>query len=564
MAGRCSVRVLGGFSVEIDGRSVPESSWRHRRAADLVKILSLTPGHRAPREQLMEMLWPDLSPSAATANLRKATFFARKALGSEDAIAAEAGVVALWPSGELEIDAERFSLSASDALQDGNPSAAAALYGGELLPDDRYAEWATAERARLRDRFVQVVRAGELWERVLEIEPADEEAHRALMQQYLDAGNRPAAMRQFERLRERLRADLGVGADPETVSLYEKILAYEGAEPASAAERARALVAWGLTAWNRQNLEEAERLAMEARALAIEAELGREVGEASALLGLVSHARGAWRETFANEFGEWIKRSPTLAAFFFDANLCLAEFSLYGPNPEEVERLATELLASAHAAGSTQGEAIATLMIGEMELFGGKVAPAIRTLSAAARLNKAAQMTSGSVLSELRLAEAHIAAANRSHAARIAARGRRAAPNDPLAPHLIPRAAGVALSAAPDPKRALAILETTEAETDRAVVCEPCSMGFRIAAATTLARAGETSRARGYLDTAERVAGMWQGGPWLAAVWEGRAELRRADGDHARAAALFTEAADLFGDARRPLDEARCRAAAAL
>ena len=95
------------------------------------------------------------------------------------------------------------------------------------------------------------------------------------------------------------------------------------------------------------------------------------------------------------------------------------------------------------------------------------------------------------------------------------------------------------------------------------VMCETCSMGFRIAAATWLARVGETARARGYLDAAERVAAMWQGGPWLAAVWEGRGELRKAEGDQARASAFFTEAADLFSETHRPLDEARCRAAAA-
>ena len=39
--------------------------------------------------------------------------------------------------------------------------------------------------------------------------------------------------------------------------------------------------------------------------------------------------------------------------------------------------------------------------------------------------------------------------------------------------------------------------------------------------------------------------------------------LRRAEGDHARAAALFKEAAQQFAQARWPVHEARCRAAAA-
>jgi len=57
---------------------------------------------------------------------------------------------------------------------------------------------------------------------------------------------------------------------------------------------------------------------------------------------------------------------------------------------------------------------------------------------------------------------------------------------------------------------------------------------------------------------------MWQGGSWHAAVWEARAHLRHAEGDPAQARALFREAADLFGRIGRPLDEARCRAAASI
>jgi hypothetical protein len=56
---------------------------------------------------------------------------------------------------------------------------------------------------------------------------------------------------------------------------------------------------------------------------------------------------------------------------------------------------------------------------------------------------------------------------------------------------------------------------------------------------------------------------MWQGGPWLAAVWEARGVLRQAEGDRVQAAALFKEAAERFAQARWPVDEARCRAEAA-
>ena len=66
-------------------------------------------------------------------------------------------------------------------------------------------------------------------------------------------------------------------------------------------------------------------------------------------------------------------------------------------------------------------------------------------------------------------------------------------------------------------------------------------MPFRVAAATASARAGDRDRAAKYLEDAERLAGMWQGGPWLVAVWRARGELRLAEGERDQAAALFRE-----------------------
>src|SRR5439155_6454822 len=169
--------------------------------------------------QAMEALWPELSPDAAAGNLRKAVHYARRALGAHDVIKLDGEMVALAPDAELVVDAERFEADAQAALRTRDASAcrrAAERYGGELLPDDRYAEWSEEPRERLRLLYAQVLKAGRLWERMLEVDPTDEEAQRALMQAALDAGNRGEVIRQFQRLRERLRADLGLGPSPAT------------------------------------------------------------------------------------------------------------------------------------------------------------------------------------------------------------------------------------------------------------------------------------------------------------------------------------------------------------
>jgi DNA-binding SARP family transcriptional activator len=98
------------------------------------------------------------------------------------------------------------------------------------------------------------------------------------MRAHLDAGERREAIRRFELLREALRDRLGVGPDRATVALYEEVLAVEGAPKPSEAERAHALLAWALVHMNRGDLAEAERAAEEARAIALDATLGRELG----------------------------------------------------------------------------------------------------------------------------------------------------------------------------------------------------------------------------------------------------------------------------------------------
>jgi DNA-binding SARP family transcriptional activator len=562
----CTVDLLGGFRVTVDGTTIPENAWRPRRGADLVKLLTLAPRHRLHREQLMDTLWPDLSPDASSRNLRKAVYLARKATGLPDAIATGGGMLALFPGREVQSDAERFESGAHDALASGDaePCARAAeLYGGELLPEDRYESWAEGPRDRLRLLFLELLRAAQMWDRVLEIEPADEEAHRFLIQLALDRGDRPGAIRRFEQLREHLRADLGVGPESSSVALYEQALAMDGTAPATMTDRIRAQLAWGLVHWNQGELEEAEGAARDARALAIEAGAGRELGEASAILGLVASARGRWRDLFRSEFTESIRQTPDLAPFVFDAHLCFAEFSLYGADGcEDVAPFAGELLEEARAAGSADGEALASLMLGEVQLLSGRFDAAEEHLARAAALQQMPDAGSARVVTMQRLAELALGRGQRWRAGRLLHPALRLAESSFLAPHLTVRIYDGLVEAAPDVPRSLEAVRRADAALAGRDTCSPCSMGFRVAATIALARAGELAHARDRLDSAERIAGMWQGGPWVAAVWEARGVLRHAEGDDARAAALFQEAAEEFARLRRPNDEARCREAA--
>ena len=60
MTAELRIELLGGLRVSVGERQVPATEWRRSRAAGLVKLLALTPGHRLHREQVMDALWPDL------------------------------------------------------------------------------------------------------------------------------------------------------------------------------------------------------------------------------------------------------------------------------------------------------------------------------------------------------------------------------------------------------------------------------------------------------------------------------------------------------------------------
>ena len=139
--------LLGGFAVAVDGAPVPESAWRLRKARELVKLLALAPGHRLHREQAMEVLWPDRDPAAAANNLHQAVHVARRAL-DPDAIELRDEVLTL----HAEIDVDAFELAADRARRLRLPAAyrgALAAYDGELLPENRYDDWAEDRRDEL-------------------------------------------------------------------------------------------------------------------------------------------------------------------------------------------------------------------------------------------------------------------------------------------------------------------------------------------------------------------------------------------------------------------------------
>src|SRR5215203_4192188 len=144
------VKLLGGFRVSAGLRVIKEDEWRLKKVKSLIKLLALSPSHSLHREQVMETLWPALSPTAAANNLRYSLYHARQSLNAIPGTACHYlhlhdELLELYPGGPLWVDVEAFEDAAVKARCARDPifyKAAIELYAGDLLPQDRYAAWA--------------------------------------------------------------------------------------------------------------------------------------------------------------------------------------------------------------------------------------------------------------------------------------------------------------------------------------------------------------------------------------------------------------------------------------
>lgn len=221
-----AINLLGPFRVEVDDVPVT-SSWTRRDAASLVKLLALRRSRQLHREQVIDLLWPGLEVAEAAPRLHKAAHFARKALGSADAVVLRGDMVSLLPGVPVVVDVDGFETAAEAALADGSPAAASAVldrYTGEPLESDLYLDWAeeTRERvARLRHRLLR--QAGR-WSEIVDLDPLDEEAQVHVMGELARAGDRRGALRQFESLDRALRREVGVGPGPQARKLRDDLM----------------------------------------------------------------------------------------------------------------------------------------------------------------------------------------------------------------------------------------------------------------------------------------------------------------------------------------------------
>jgi DNA-binding SARP family transcriptional activator len=112
-----SVRALGDFGVRLDGAWIRPDFWDKRRASILLQMLVAAPGYRLPSDVLADRLWPDSTTNQAKVNLAGRIAELRSVfVAAPSPLLVHSGFVGIDPSFGPDVDAARFELAASAAL----------------------------------------------------------------------------------------------------------------------------------------------------------------------------------------------------------------------------------------------------------------------------------------------------------------------------------------------------------------------------------------------------------------------------------------------------------------
>jgi DNA-binding SARP family transcriptional activator len=238
---RLHVRALGPLEIAVGGRPVDARAWGSVRPRELLVLLLLHPDGRT-KDQVGLAFWPDASPAQIRNNFHVTLHRLRRTLGGSEWITIERD--------RYKVDAERvegFDVRAFEegvtqaltALRRHEPDAAGrleqalALFRGDLLDGEPAGDWHLEHRDRLQRRFVDGLmalgrhhagasrdaKAVEAFRRVLARDDLHEDALRALMTAQAALGERPQALREYQRYSDRLRRELGAAPAPETQRL---------------------------------------------------------------------------------------------------------------------------------------------------------------------------------------------------------------------------------------------------------------------------------------------------------------------------------------------------------
>jgi SARP family transcriptional regulator, regulator of embCAB operon len=239
------IQLCGRVQIELDGR--PVDGLRGGQSRLLLGYLVVSRARPRDRDELVYAVWGDDAPPAVDTALSVLLSRLRQALGWEAVDGRRVVQLRLPADTFVDVEAAVDSLHlAESALRAGNSAAA---WSGALIA--RYISdrtffagfdrpWVEEWRRELSDVHVRALEcfaraclaiggteldgADRATRLLADLAPYRESAHALRMQALMAAGNLAEALLAFERLRARLREELGVDPGPQVRALHQRIL----------------------------------------------------------------------------------------------------------------------------------------------------------------------------------------------------------------------------------------------------------------------------------------------------------------------------------------------------
>lgn len=244
-------RLFGKFSIQRDDELI--NGLDAGKDRELLSYLLIRRDRSHPRETLASLLWGETSTEKSKKYLRQALWHVHAALETGDPACPQAVLVGhdwiqmnlvsgIW----LDVAAfeEAFAITRGvpgkqlDSSRAEILKEAVRLYRGDLL-EGCYQDWCLFERERLQNIYLSMLEKLMIYSKehreyeigqsygsvILQYDRARESTHRQLMQLQYEAGDRTAALRQYERCVRALDEELGVKPQRSTTTLYDQIRA---------------------------------------------------------------------------------------------------------------------------------------------------------------------------------------------------------------------------------------------------------------------------------------------------------------------------------------------------
>jgi DNA-binding SARP family transcriptional activator len=238
---------LGNFELWLGHSLITQ--WAGTKSKSLLKLMLAAFPSQVPATSLMDAMWPGVEEDLARQRLHTAISELRRVLRTTqpeagNLIISQGGCYGIDPQARIWIDTLEFERArrageqyeqigrmdlAADSLR-----AAVAIYRGEFLEEDIFADWPLEQRERLKSDYLTLLTrlgqwafsAGDYdaclrWGRMtLECDPCREDAHRLLMRGYSRMGQRAMALRQYRQCVDALRRELDALPEAESDALY--------------------------------------------------------------------------------------------------------------------------------------------------------------------------------------------------------------------------------------------------------------------------------------------------------------------------------------------------------